>query len=372
MRSKTITLPCLFLVAIMTLFGCRSEAPPETGSEKTTTAPEATSTDQPQGAQASNLTDKALVQVLIYGLSTLRVEKDQDGTITAITAITALLPPAIDHVMALDRVDPGSKKWKRVEMNDQSTTLRLDDSTIRLLVGGNPICSPQPCLSERRGMFPLGDYPSQNSDDGADVRWMVNYKDDLEESGAVKPGAGTTRMVFDAGTLETCGLVHPPRDFGPVCRVSIPGNNIPFVQSASEYMVVRHTIPKDSKLQVIVIDAQGTQTVTIKPSDAGPVIWNGATYDQVYDIALRNTLESPTYRPMVSDHGNLLRAHFDPVTTNSWAATSPDCNDDDGDGKWICTTCQTCSQPPCWDYFRRLFPQPGGSDRPICPLVGYP
>lgn len=376
MHSKTITLPCLFLVAIMTLFGCRSEAPPETGSEETPASQSTAASAEPRGSQANNRTGDALVQVLIYGLSTLQVEKDQAGTITA---ITALLPPATDHGQRLSRGRYLNRvhSYEPIAKADDKTDIKLDAATIRLLVNDQPICSPQPCLSEQRGMFTLGDYPKRDDtmkiDQGADVRWLINY-DEIEDASLRKidPSKATTIMAFAAGTLETCALVFPPGDFDSVCRVRMSQAKS-FVQSASEYMVIRHPIPANASLKLEIDRGVQKQYVTIPATGGDSVTWNGTTYTKVFDISLANITPTGS-RDMNSDHAEMHLKTFFPKAANPWNLDTPDCKPSTTQpGTLDCGDCKTGRQPMCWDYIKKLVGESaGGSDRPICPLVGYP
>ena len=320
-----------------------------------------TETAREHGETAAQLIDEeqALVQVLIYGLAAFEIERDANEKPTK---ITALMPRAALHTpnLAAGRIINGKREWLSVQ--------DVPDTTITFDLAG--------LLDNEKGTNTLGEYPTSKQE-AADIRWMLRYGK-IDDNPGIDPSEATTRIVFEAGTLETCGLVHAPREGPSVCKVEVK-NDKNYIRSISEYMVLRHPVAFDtSEVEVILTAGAQEQRIPIAPT-CGPcpitesVTWNGTTYKKIFNIALRNPFDQPEERTMDSHHADNHLKDLFPNAAKSWYMVSPDCNDDDGDGVWECPDCNRQDrQPFCWDYFQTFEGSFGGMNRPICPFVEHP
>lgn len=324
-----------------------------------------------------------MVQILIYGLAVFHIERDEADNPTK---ITVYLRQAGQHEVSLAQ---GSKsfRWQPIDKDRGGSPLQLGNRTITFNLGGD--------LAEKRSATPpAGDYPA-GVGEASDVHWMINYGS-IDRPTPFLFAREPTRAVFEAGTLETCGLVHEPGpSFAKVCRIEVGDGR--YERSASEYMVVRQVITIDTD----TVDTDTvTDPVTITVRDEGDetgqevgvgffetcagVEWRGTTYLKVIDIAVRNLPRATGARSMVTNHLEGLKSLF-PAAESSWAMSSPDCRT--MFGRWECpeqsTTrrthfCRINLQPSCWSHFSQYWEEfemswiLSGSNRPICPLLEWP
>lgn len=336
LRLGTVVLMVLLLVQL----GLISCGPGDGSDENAEPATAASATS----AQVS--TDKALVQVLIYGLAAFKRDYDDAGRLIK---ISAHLPEVANpkHVFGLYRgTYTGQHGWKKVTEDDMNVPLSIEGKEIRVKMMGN--------LSQMK-VATIGAYP-EDAAAAADVGWMLRANE-IDDATGFDEKYASTHVIFENGTLETCALVFNPKPWNKTCKVKVK-NKKHVERSASEIMVVRGWVPKSSGAATVQIELKGlqTQTVTIPETGGDSVTWDNVTYSSVIDIAINNIYDTPG-RLMMTDHGNYLKKLF-PGASRSWNLEASDCRPD--------------LQPVCWTaYFTKLFAgSPSAIDRPICPLVG--
>lgn len=342
----------MLLLLLVGLAGCGSPPP----AEKKVPVSE-TPVAQAKARSPRLVTDKVLVQVLIYGLAAINREHDGQGNLTG---LSAHLPIADEHELKMFKgTFSGQYDWKEVE--DGGRIVDIAGSTLHVKMSGP--------LEETRGAT-IGAYPA-NEAEAADVGWMLEATK-IDDVTAFDESYGSAHVLFDHGTLETCALAFSPQSWNHACRVRVD-NPKKVERSVSELMVIRGWVDKAASGQKTKVEVQLTgstnKSVLIEETGgAASVTWNGETYTTIINLAIGN-YTPPSKREMRSDHANHLKPFFTGASLSWNLESSSDCVEIAG--KWVCNGCQVV-QPTCFAYFQLLGGSPSGVDRPICPLVGYP
>lgn len=318
--------------------------------------------EKQQKSTARLVTDKALVQILFSGL----VVVDTRGIDADPGQLAVYLRKIPKHRALLSegrRLLPGPT-WVTLGNLAKVETIafELDEGSLGTTVSGRKIAK-YPTKANRR-----------------DSRWMLGVAQ-LEKAVEGFDGTSMTRVLLEAGTLETCGFVHSRE--GGVCRVKTGGRDgqSTVLRSMAEYMVVRHEVARDHPLKAHLDD----ETFELSPTElkdcsvATPdacVVWGDKLYSKVFDVAIRNFPDpqpAEGQRPMITPYPRRIAGLFDGAT-NDWRMSSPDCPEG------VCECAGPETQPDCFGYFSQ-FGEVGawkegrmmsGTHRRIAPLVGYP
>lgn len=364
--TRIALVPLLVLLLVGLLAGACGPGAKPTVDEPTVdgspSAADGQTTEAGDARAAELVTDKALVQVLFYGLMVFDTEKVSADSpelgvyLRRIPSHRALLSVGISNHQG--------HTWKTLENLRGVKTLSFN-------LAGDLRVDPSD---------DLGNYPGKN--DASDPGWMLSVAQLERAARGPNRAQLTPRVLFRSGTLETCGLVHERE--GGICRIRSGGlgTHPTVVRSMAEYMVVRQEVELDHPLKA---DLDG-RSIEITPTELSGctaenptacVRWGDKLYGKVFDVAIRN-LPDPKpgdgQRTMSTNHAQRLKGIF-PGAANSWKMVSPDC---DADGH--CKCADSTLQPSCFEYFSQ-FTEVGnwkktemmsGTDRPICPLVSYP
>jgi hypothetical protein len=344
------------VVAVILALGCGR-------SEQSSTSEQSGHAESATGARnvavPKTTTDKALVQVVIYGLAAFQLQHDSAGKLTDLSVHLPKVssPP---HDLILQRgVMQGKMQWEDVTEDDNHDSLDVGGKSIKVDMMGD--------LGEVKGAT-IGDYPARSTD-AADVGWMLQATE-IDTPTSFNPAGASAHVNFQNGILETCALAFPPKRWGnprnEVCKIRVK-NDKNVERSSSEIMVIRGWVPKSAaSVKVELDDGAQTQTVTVPATGGDPVTWQGVTYDTVIDVAIGNRYRNPG-RDMSSTHANMLKQALFPGASGSWDMDSRDCPPQQN------CSCKPDLQPACWTaYIGVLFENtPSGYDRPICPLVGW-
>jgi hypothetical protein len=307
------------------------------------------------------VTDKALVQVLIYGLAVFDFDRDRSGDLAQ---VSVHFPTVSMHTKQIGQgiLSDDGFVWDFIDTDFSNKTLRLN------LAGD---------LEEAVGLgtFDPDGFPRDQAE-ARDVRWMLEGRD---VGGDVNfdSSKASSRLLLHSGTLETCALVHDPTG-DEVCRVRNENGSERFKRSVSEYMVLRLAVDRRDGVKVLrdpggelVINEIDIEDCEHDPKEC--VEWKADLYRFIYDIVVRNVPDNLSgNRVMKSVHGNVLRDFFPVNDFTDWEVISPDCELDPNTLEWECTTCKVLVQPKCWSHFLRYFPQSSGLNASVCPFVGYP
>lgn len=338
------------LAAGILVLGCRANEQSTAGEHKDLAKAQVS----PQ-----NTTDKALVQVVVFGLGVLKRDHDSQGNLTG---LSAYFTKETDHDLVFDQGVYANNIYKWDSISDaQGHKINIEGNTILFKMTG--------ALGEEKKAATLGKYP-KDPNEAADTGWILQAKEIDDPTDFDETQASVT-VPFQTGYLETCALVFPPQTAGTddqVCAVKVP-NDKGVDRGLSEILVVRGLVPKSTTGPTMVeveLDGMQTQTIQIPATGGKSVTWQGVSYDTVINIAVGNVFNHAN-RVMTSDHAD---KHLKPLfsgASRSWYMQSSDC---DSAGK---CSCMANRQPACWTaYFAEFFRNtPSGYDRPICPLVGW-
>lgn len=339
---------------------------------------DAATNDCPDRAAQVENDEKALVQILIFGLSTFYFEP----SIEYPERVTAYFASAENHHMKIRTGEKGQNgilKWSQNTHDFSGSTVRINSDS-------------ELCITKTEAPGSSG-YPSDQK--GArDARWILNAHE-IDDEAEFTPHAAKARLFIDGGALENCAFVSNEYYRG-TCKMKSQGK-ANFNRAISEAMVVRFEVDKPSdrnSQRIVLIASKEDMEAEIEAAlidldncaDDDCVKWGDREYRYVYDVVIHNSPE-PNCEPrtMMSNHGRHLRDMFEggghltnwDVAGVRSANNTYDCCDD--------------FEPLCWKHFKQYEYQdeassqsPAGqrsrkpecvealSNPPACPLVGYP
>lgn len=310
--------------------------------------------------------DKALVQVLISGLSLVQFP---GGIKREMDLVNIYFPRAGGHGLGIwegRRDDESGLEWIQIGKDIGSDS---SDSPVLELnfpgVSGDKLHVDATVVDVNK--FPV------NKEAAKSVRWIVPASD--LDAPRLFVARGAEVMPLRRGDFETCGLVHPPKYIGTVCKIETEYKRK--LRGASEYLIYRFTVPKETTVVPIELKKDGrvirrfemSQPVEFRPS----IFIAGASYSRVFDVQIGN-ISDMDIRAMETDHAKNLKPMF-VQSAGTWFMDTPGCERQGRE--WDCgkAACEAGKQPDCIGYFieqYRSWAMYQGNNRPMCPMVEFP
>lgn len=303
----------------------------------------------------------ALVQVLIYGLAVFDLSELDEGYGRVLFPVVTDSSMKEKHYVRLwygRSVSSAANEW--VELKEAGGTVYIRDASIEIGGSEKQPFHLTPLELPRDGM---PDQPGK----ATSSNWMI-HASSMGQFKSFNPRAQSTELLLESGGLETCGLVHPPKYIDKVCRVKF--GNSPS-RAASEYMVLRFTVPYGTDSVRIITKKEDEKYFDVRPIPPASSYFDD--YSAVFDIRISNLgMESPRYPE--TDHIEGLKPFFMGAVT-PWKVAVPGCVLEDD--LWNCdANCKVGYQPKCILYFSEYypdwFPGAGGNNRPMCPFIEFP
>jgi hypothetical protein len=326
--------------------------------------------DQVSAAPRGGLsTDKALVQVLIYGAAVVEFKPAMQPIPQE---VVIHFPSLEDHDKDLFKgefIGAGALDWVPIRQAEDGSTVNLNSDTITFPGLADP------GLRANFGNFSLGAYPT-SAEEAKDIRWL--WKASNFESGlTLDSGNASTHLVLNGGgAVENCGFIHSATS-DPVCLTTptVMGMSATS-RSASEYLVIRFLVDKtQDSIQMNLNTGSRIQTITIESTGTNMIQaeFAGVAYDKIFDIRIRNVSPTLSGREMTAPHLNEMKETMFPSASDAvWDLTSPQCRRL-ARSSWDCTPCNDhMLQPSCITYFANYRGGLSGANRPLCPIMGYP
>jgi len=311
---------------------------------------------------------KSRVQILVYGLSVFDFQNRDRGP------VRALFPNVMGHTMGLwyGSSSMGTFDWFPLEKDPEGNPLYIDNGTVEvegaaagqsLVVATSslpPTWLPANAQSARGAdwILPAGTIGSFNTFNVAGVK-------------------SVTKLLLRSGTVETCGLVHPPGEYEKVCRVR-PSSTTVVPRAASEYMVLKFDVPcGTTEIQISTKNSEReVRKTSVNPTRPGSVVNGDDAYKFVFDLQIVN-LAPLGEREVRTKHINELKPFFS-GSIRDWEIVAPDCNRTGS--SWECDeNCESLNQPSCLSYYVNNYPKwfplkplASGANRPMCPFVQFP
>lgn len=309
--------------------------------------------------------ESALVQVLIYGLA---IFDFRTGMAPDMKSARVIFPFAPGHRVQVARGEEfaeGKYDWYTVA-GDEESGIKINNTNISF------DDAPEGKLNAIADSGELEGLP-KNNEVARDIRWIMPVSA-LDSHRNLIPGSVQATLTLDSGTVETCGLVHPPVVFEAVC--SIKSDYSDRIRAASEYVVYRFTVPKELHTIGIVFERAGQQqrvAVTAAISNNEELEIGGKIYPKIFEVVVRNMMDSGD-RLMETDHAKYFKPLF-LDSSGSWNMKAPDCKKVNGRLECDLDKCISGRQPLCLLDFVKRYESwfvPAAGNRPMCPFVEYP